>query len=414
MRNMKSDVYYFTARTYNYEQSLSSVKGPLALKKIGFNSKVNKGDKVVIKTHFGALENVRYLRPSYIRFLCDHVKTLGGVPYVAESCGWGAPEEFTGIHTEFSGRSAENEYLEVAKIHGFTEETMGAELLMLDGRVGTNVIKQRVNGKRFNEVLVAGRLEEFDHMVLATHFKGHAMAGFGGALKNLGIGCVSKGGKVQAHVGKKFEFDLNAPISDYEACLKICPTNALREGPDGKIMRDEEKCKYCYMCKSVCKNNVINTGSSTNEEFITQMIDNAVGVLDYYGRNKIYYLNYVIDVTWQCDCTGGSDIPFISDIGILSSLDPVAVDQSAVDLIHLSHMNHHSILGNIGNISKEKPNEWFSYIPRFDSKTNEMDLNPDGKESKHWEIQLKAAEDIGLGSRDYNLIEVNIENKKKN
>jgi uncharacterized Fe-S center protein len=144
------------------------------------------------------------------------------------------------------------------------------------------------------------------------------------------------------------------------------------------------------------------------------MIDNAVGVLDYYGRNKIYYLNYVIDVTWQCDCTGGSDIPFISDIGILSSLDPVAVDQSAVDLIHLSHMNHHSILGNIGNISKEKPNEWFSYIPRFDSKTNEMDLNPDGKESKHWEIQLKAAEDIGLGSRDYNLIEVNIENKKKN
>jgi hypothetical protein len=143
------------------------------------------------------------------------------------------------------------------------------------------------------------------------------------------------------------------------------------------------------------------------------MIDNAVGVVDHYGRNKIYYLNYVIDVTWQCDCTGGSDIPFISDIGILSSLDPVAVDQSAVDLIHLSHLNQHSILCNIGNVSKEEPNDWFSYIPRFDSKTNEMDLNSNGIESKHWEIQLKAAEDIGLGSRDYNLVEVNIESKKK-
>ncbi|MBY9014723.1 MAG: DUF362 domain-containing protein [Candidatus Lokiarchaeota archaeon] len=409
---MKSEVYYFTARTFSHKESLSRFKGPLALEKIGFNNKVNNGDKVVIKTHFGALENTRYLRPCYIRFLCDHVKNLGGVPYVAESCGWGAPEEVTGIHTEYSGRSAEDEYLNTAKMHGFTNETMGAELLMLDGRVGENIIKQSIKGKRFNEVLVAGRLKEFDHMVLASHFKGHAGAGFGGALKNLGIGCVSKGGKVQAHMGKKFEFDFNAPISDYEACLKICPTNALREGPDGKLIRDEEKCRYCYMCKSVCKNNVIDTGSSTQKEFITQMVDNAAGVVDYFGKDKIFYLNYVIDVTWQCDCTGGSDIPFVSDIGILSSLDPVAVDQSAVDLIHLSKMNPHSILGNIGNISKETANDWLSYIPRFDSETNEMDLNPDGKESRHWEIQLNVAEELGLGTRDYNLIEVKIEGKK--
>jgi len=409
---MKSDVYFFTARTYNHEESLSKVKGPLALEKIGFNSKVKNGDKVVIKTHFGALENVRYLRPSYIRFLCDYVKTLGGVPYVAESCGWGAPEEVTGIHTEYSGRATEEEYLETAKMHGFTKDTMGAELLMLDGSVGTNIIRQNFKGKRFSEVLVAGRLKEFDHMIIATHFKGHAGAGLGGSIKNLGIGCVSKGGKVQAHVGKKFEFNFEAPISDYEKCLKICPTNALREGPDGKLIRDEEKCRYCYMCKSVCKNNSINTGSSTREEFITQMVDNAAGVVEYFGKDKIFYLNYVLDITWQCDCTGGSDIPFVSDIGILSSLDPVAVDQSAVDLIHLSKMNPHSILGNIGNISKEKTNDWFSYIPRFDPKTGKLDLNPDGKESRHWEIQLNVAEELGLGSRDYNLIEVKVEGKK--
>jgi len=249
-------------------------------------------------------------------------------------------------------------------------------------------------------------------MIMATHFKGHGGAGFGGAIKNLGIGCVSKGGKVQAHVGKKFEFNFEAPISDYENCLKICPTNALGENPEGKLIRDEEKCRYCYMCKSVCKNNVIDTGSSTQEEFITQMVDNAAGVIEYFGKEKIFYLNYVIDVTWQCDCTGGSDIPFVSDIGILSSLDPVAVDQSAVDLIHLSKMNPHSILGNIGNISKEKSHDWFSYIPRFDSETGKMDLNPDGKKSRHWEIQLNVAEELGLGTRDYKLIEVKPEAKK--
>ncbi|MHA1507215.1 MAG: DUF362 domain-containing protein, partial [Promethearchaeota archaeon] len=288
---------------------------------MGFNNRVQKGDNVVIKTHFGALENVRYLRPSYIRFLCDHVKSLGAVPSVAESCGWGVPEEFTGIHTEYSGRAGEEEYLETAKIHGFTEETMGAKLLMLDGRVGTDIIKQTVNGKRFNEVLVAG---------------------------------------------KKFEFDFNAPISDYEACLKICPTNALSEDPDGKLIRDEEKCRYCYMCKSVCKNDVIDIGSSTREEFITQMVDNAAGVIEYFGKEKIFYLNYAIDITWQCDCTGGSDIPFVSDIGILASSDPVAVDQASVDLVHLSKMNPHSILGNMGNSFKEKSHDWLSYIPRFD------------------------------------------------
>jgi uncharacterized Fe-S center protein len=144
------------------------------------------------------------------------------------------------------------------------------------------------------------------------------------------------------------------------------------------------------------------------------MVDNAAGVVDYFGKDKIFYVNYVIDVTWQCDCTGGSDIPFVSDIGVLSSLDPVAIDQVAVDLIHSSLMNPHSILGDVKNISKDSTHEWFSYVPRFDTETHELDLNLNGKESKHWELQLKAAEDIGLGSKDYNLVEVKVESKNKN
>ncbi|MHA1337383.1 MAG: DUF362 domain-containing protein [Promethearchaeota archaeon] len=116
---MKSDVFFFTARTKSYEESLSKIKGPMALEKIGFKEEVKKNDKVVIKTHFGALENVRYLRPSYIRFLCDYVKELGAIPTVAESCGWGAPENFTGEHTEYSGRTTEQEYLNIAKMHDY-------------------------------------------------------------------------------------------------------------------------------------------------------------------------------------------------------------------------------------------------------------------------------------------------------
>ncbi len=409
---MESDVFYFTARTHTHDQSMSKFKGPLALKKIGIEQKIKKSDNVVIKTHFGALENTRYLRPSYIRFLCDFVKELGGIPSVAESCGWGVPESVSGTHTEYSGRATEEEYLRVALLHGFTKETMGAPILMLDGEVGTDIEIQKINGNIFKEVLVAGRLREFDYMILATHFKGHAGSGFGGAIKNLGIGCVSKGGKVEAHTGKTFEIDFNNCNPECRNCVNICPTNALTKDKDNKLIFDEEKCKFGYMCASVCKDKVINIGSVPRDEFITQMVDNAKGVVDYFGKDKIFYINYAIDIAYQCDCTGGSDIPFVPDIGVLASLDPVALDQATTDLVHKSSISPHSVLSDMDGIPTQGPHEWFSHTPRFNPESGEMDFS--GNESKHWELQLKLAEEIGLGTRDYNLIEVVIEKKEKN
>ena len=405
-------MYYFTARSHSFKESMSKVKGILSLKKLGIENKLNSDNNVVIKTHFGALENTRYLRPSYIRFLCDYIKKIGGKPSVAESCGWGLPEHISGTHTEYSGRANEREYLEVALRHGFTKETMGAPILMLDGPNGIDYEIQKIQGKHFNEVLVAGRLREFDYMVVATHFKGHSGSGFGGAIKNLGIGCVSKGGKVQAHMGKKFDYNLSNCSEDCDKCIKVCLTGALTKDKDRILKKDWDKCRYCYLCNSVCDKKVIDIGASTREDFILQMVDNAKGVIEYFGSNKIFYINYAIDITWQCDC-GSSDVPFIPDIGILSSLDPVALDQACIDLAHNSSFIPHSILSEVKNISEHESSEWFSYIPRFDPKSGELDLNVNGIKSKQWELQLKSAEELGLGSRDYNLIEVKIEENKK-
>jgi uncharacterized Fe-S center protein len=412
---LKSDVFYFKARSKTGQGSMSKAKGPLALEKLGVKNIIKKNNKVVIKTHFGALENTRYLRPSYIRFLSDYIKDLGGIPSIAESCGWGLPESISGVHSEYSGRANEEEYLKVALMHGFTEETMGVPILMLDGPHGIDYEIQKIKGKRFNEVLVAGRLKEFDYLVLASHFKGHIGAGFGGSIKNLGIGCVSKGGKTQAHVGKKFDYDLSKCVDNCDRCIKTCPTGALSKDTDKKLKKNWDKCRYCYMCYSVCnltKNKVVDIGDSTQEEFITQIVDNAKGVVDYFGKEKIFYINYAIDISWQCDC-GSSDVPFVPDIGVLSSLDPVALDQACVDLVHQSSINPHGILSQVINVPLNENKEWFSYIPRFDKESGELDLNPDGKVSEHWNIQLKAAEDIGLGTRNYNLIEVHIEEDKK-
>ncbi|MFX1587908.1 MAG: DUF362 domain-containing protein [Promethearchaeota archaeon] len=405
---MKSDVYYFTARSHSHKESMSKIKGPLALEKLGIKNKVNKDQKIVIKTHFGALENTRYLRPSYLRFLCDFIKKINCFPYLAESCGWGLPESISGLHTEYSGRGNQREYLEVALKHGFTKETMGAPIIMLDGPEGIDFEIQKINGKLFNEILVGGRLREFDHMILATHFKGHSGSGFGGAIKNLGIGCVSKGGKAQAHTSKKFDYNLDKCSSECDKCIKICPTGALTKNKDKILIKDWDKCGFCYMCRSICDKKVIDTGDASTEAFIIQMVDNAKGVVEYFGKDKIYYLNYAIDITWQCDC-GSSDVPFVPDIGVLSSSDPVALDQACIDLVHQSSVIPESMLSKVKGLPQKGFNEWFSYIPRFDPESGDLDLNQEGKPSKHWEIQLKAAEEIGLGSRNYNLIKEKID-----
>ena len=410
---MKADVYFFTARSSTLKESMSKVKGPMALEKLGFKNKIKKGDKVVIKTHFGALENTRYLRPSYLRFLSDYIKEQGAVPSLAESCGWGLPESITGIHSEYSGRANEEEYLQAALMHGFTPETMGAPILMLDGPHGIDYEVQPINGKRFNEVLVAGRLREFDYLVMATHFKGHSSAGYGGAIKNLGIGCVSKGGKVQAHMGKKFEIDFSKCESECSKCVDLCPTGAIFKDKDQILKKDWDKCRYCYMCRSICDKKVIDIGSSTREQFNIQMVDNAKGVVEHFGKDRIFYINYAIDISWQCDC-GSSDVPFVPDIGVLSSLDPVALDQACIDLVHDSYINPYSALAEISKFSsKDIKKEWFSYIPRYDPSSGELDMNQEGIPSRHWEIQLESAEDLGLGSRNYNLIPVKINIEKK-
>ena len=407
---MKSDVYFFTARSQSIKGSMSKVKGPLALEKLGIKNMVNKDDKVVIKTHFGALENTRYIRPSYIRFLSDFVKEIGGIPSLAESCGWGLPESISGTHTEYSGRANEKEYLQVALMHGFTQETMGAPILMLDGPYGIDYNIQQIDGNLLKEVYIAGRLREFDYMVLATHFKGHSGAGFGGALKNLGIGCVAKGQKIRAHLGTVFDYDLSKCTEDCEKCIKVCPTGALSKGIDKILKKNWDKCRYCYMCKSICDKGVIDTGSSTTENFIYRLVDNAKGVVDYFGKDKIFYINYAIDITWQCDC-GSSDVPFIPDIGVLSSHDPVAIDQACIDLAHKSSFNPNSVLSDIKSLNNNS-NDWFSYIPRFDPQSGELDFNLNGKRLNNWETQLRVAEEIGLGTRNYNLIQVKIEDTR--
>ncbi|MBD3186402.1 DUF362 domain-containing protein, partial [Candidatus Bathyarchaeota archaeon] len=175
---MGSKVYFLNARSLNQFGSLSAVKTQVLLDELEFPERVTPDSKVCVKTHFGALSNTRYMRPSYARLLVDYVKQLRVEDvYVAESCGAGMPHG-DGL---YAGRAAQDEYLECAKRHGFTPDTMGCPVTMLDGEVGLDWFPVKVPGKYFKEIMVAGKLEKTDLLIMHTHFKGHGTAGFGGA-----------------------------------------------------------------------------------------------------------------------------------------------------------------------------------------------------------------------------------------
>ncbi|HME54096.1 MAG TPA: DUF362 domain-containing protein [Candidatus Lokiarchaeia archaeon] len=386
---MKSDVFFLNARCKSDLESLSAIKTKAVLGEIGLDGYLQSGMKVCIKTHFGALNNTRYLRPSYARAIVDHVKTFGVTDIiVAESCGAGLPNG----SDEWAGRASEPEYLECAKRHGFTPDTMGCPVTMLDGPLGLEWFSQEIEGKYFKEVLVAGKLKDIDALIMQSHFKGHEAAGFGGAIKNLGIGCVSKGGKSEAHHGKRMEIKQEACPEDCEACITICPSGALMKSEDGYIVRDQSACRKCRFCQGVCKDHMfVYDTNISQEQFITQMVDNAFGVVSALGQKKIFYINYAIDIVPQCDCSGASDVPFVPDIGVLASKDPVALDQACVDLVNQSAVVPYS---KAWDMDLGEETEKFSYI--YGKK--------DDPPNKAWEVQLQAAEEIGLGSRTYELV----------
>jgi hypothetical protein len=370
-------------------ESLSAVKPKMLLGEIGLDAYLKPEHKVCIKTHFGALSNTRYLRPAYTRFLVDHVKSLGVTDvFVAESCGAGLP------HGEgpYAGRASEEEYLNCAMQHGFTAETMGCPIKMLDGPIGHDWFAQDICGQFFTKVLVAGGLLDVDALIVESHFKGHGLAGFGGALKNLGIGCVSKGGKLDAHAGKAMNIKQEACPEECNDCIDICPVKALVKTDDGIVIRDEESCRRCRFCHSVCKYKMFETGGPISQsQFIAQMCDNALGVVTALGSKQIFYLNFAIDVCPQCDCSGSSDIPIVPDIGVLASKDPVALDQACVDLVHKAPAAPYSIASEMG---LGEGAEKFSYIYG----------KPGDEPNPAWDVQLEAAEKNGLGTRQYELI----------
>ena len=314
----KSKVYFTDFRTIAFGDGL-----PTKLKKLikaaGIEQIDMDGKFVAIKLHFGELGNISYLRPNYAKAVADVVKELGGKPFL------------TDCNTLYPGsRKNALEHLECAWENGFTPLSVGCPILIGDGLKGTDDIEVPVVGGEYVEKAKIGRaIMDADVFISLTHFKGHEMTGFGGAIKNIGMGCGSRAGKKEQHSDGKphIETDL---CRGCRKCQKECANGGLIFDKETKKMSvDESNCVGCGRCLGACNYDaILFENNAAVAELNYRMAEYTKAVVD--GRPQ-FHISLVVDVSPNCDCHGENDAPILPNLGMFASFDPLALDQACVD-----------------------------------------------------------------------------------
>jgi len=313
------------------------VKTRLIMDKILDN--INSGDKVGIKIHTGEAYTSRYLRHEYILEIVNAVKAKGGIPTLIETQGLGMYHQQLDLSENYSicvgCRKTTSDHKKIVNRHGYSESIVGAPFKFLDGEKGIDSKMIKIDGIQLKEVAVAVGLFEYDKIVVVSHFKGHALAGFGGALKQLGVGCVSKQNKYVLHYLTNLTINTKrCNISKCaQECVKSCPVNAIKIEENTAVL-DNEVCVSCIACLESCpvKRAINSSFNYTDFKGATEKVaDNTLGVINSFGAENIRYINIAIDIAKFCDCQVTVGMPVIPDLGIFGSSDPLAIDKACVD-----------------------------------------------------------------------------------
>lgn len=352
------------------------------LDRTDLKGKIKEKDLVAIKLHFGEKGNTAYVRPIFLRKVVDRVKEYKGKPFLTDT------------NTLYIGtRSEAVSHLTTAYQHGFTESAVNAPVLIADGLRGNSAVKVKIDKPIFKTVSIAHAIHMADVLIAVTHFKGHELSGFGGVLKNLGMGCASREGKLSQHSNISPKVKAKA-CKGCETCLPWCPSEAISmispevegKGKHPVAFIDSKKCIGCGECILTCPAGA--TQIQWNKSiplFQKKMVECAYGAV-HKKKGKALYLSFLTQISPACDCYGFSDTPIVNDIGMLASEDPVAIDQASVDLVNQEE----------GNRSSKLPRNWGQGEDKFRAIYPEVD----------WSIQLSYAEEIGLGTREYELINI--------
>lgn len=374
----KAKVYFIDFRTVPFGDGLPTKLKKL-IKKAGIGQIDMDGKFVAIKMNFGELGNISYLRPNYAKAVVDVVKELGGKPFL------------TDCNTLYPGkRKNALEHLECAWENGFTPLTVGCPILIGDGLKGTDDIAVPVKGGQYVKEAKIGRaIMDADVFISLTHFKGHELTGFGGAIKNIGMGCGSRAGKKEQHSNGKANIDQRL-CRGCRKCQSECANSALEfDTVHKKMTVNRENCVGCGRCIGSCNFDAISfDNDAAVEQLNCRMAEYAKAVVD--GR-PCFHISLVVDVSPYCDCHGENDVPILPDLGMFASFDPLALDQACADAC----LKATPLPGSHLTDNMSKP-DFVDHHDHFINSTPESE----------WRSCLEHAERIGLGTRDYELIVV--------
>jgi len=364
-----SKVYFTDLRSHHDESLLHKLQR--LLKKAGMDQIDFDGKFTAIKIHFGEMGNLAFLRPNWAKVVADFVKEQGGRPYL------------TDCNTLYIGsRKNALDHLETAYVNGYSPFSTGCHVLIADGLKGTDETLVPIDGEYVKEAKIGRAVMDADVFISLNHFKGHEGTGFGGAIKNIGMGCGSRAGKMEMHSAGK-------PYVNQAACIGcgICQKNCAHDAitiEDRKAFIDHSKCVGCGRCIGACPKDATRPAEDESNEILNKkMAEYAWAVVK---DRPHFHISLVIDISPFCDCHGANDLPILPDIGIFASFDPVALDQACVDACLKQQPIPGSRLEEMPHVSHD---HFINSQPATD-----------------WRSQLSHAEKLGLGKREYELIEM--------
>lgn len=355
---MKTPVYFLPAS--EEESTRDIAKKTLALfRKLDMGAEIVKESFVGLKLHFGEKGNKGHIKPLWLMDLIRELKQKSPRVFLTDS------------NTLYVGnRSNAVEHMILAHGHGFDVSRLGVPVIIGDGLLGRQDDEIEINKERIQTAKLAGIVKDMDVLLNLSHFTGHILTGFGGAIKNLGMGCASRAGKLDQHSDVQPYIDPKV-CKNCGTCAEYCPADAIIE-KEGKSFIQKDKCIGCGECLVACTIGAVKMKWDSDKERIQEKMAEYAWAVQSIMESRMGCFTYLIRITEDCDCMAKDPGPIVEDIGILASRDAVAIDQAAIDLL-----NERS--GR--DIFKEK---------------NNVD----------WSIQLKHAEKIGLGSREYELVDI--------